>query len=103
MARMSDSYVIGLSPSQLLNIEFSFDWNTGLSPVSRITYGLMSVSEATIIPGEKNAFEVLQEIKDRKEKISIVAPTILESCVNPDGIDVDKLHIYEVRVGWEVH
>jgi len=103
MAKQTDSYVIGLSPNNLLFIEFSFDYSTGKEPVSRVTYGIMHVSEATIIPGEKNAFEILQEIKDRRDKISIVAPTILESCLNPDGINVDNLHIYEVRVGWEVH
>lgn len=101
--RPQDSYVIGLSPSNLLYIEFRFDYSTGKEPVSRITYGIMHVSEATIIPGKQNALEILQEIKNSRERISVVAPTILESCLNPDGIDVDKLHIYEVRVGWEVH
>ena len=97
-----DSYVIGLSPNNLLFIQFSFDYSTGRELVSRVTYGITHVSEATIIPEKQNAFEILQEIKDSREKISIVAPTILESCLNPEGSDVDKLHIYEVRVGWKV-
>lgn len=100
--KAQDSYVIGLSPNNLLFIEFRFDYSTGREPVSRVTYGIMHVSEATIIPGKQNALEILQEIKDSREKISIVAPTIFESCLNPDGINVDNLHVYEVRVGWEV-
>lgn len=100
--KQTDSYVIGRSPYDLLQIEFEFDFSSGKSVINRVVYGVMNVDEATIIPGEKNAFETLQEIKDRRDKISIVAPTILESCVNPEGIDVDNLHIYEVRVGWKV-
>lgn len=102
MKKMTDSYVIGLSPYNLLDIEFGFDVNGGKVYIRKITHGMMHVDEATIIGGEQNAYEVLQEIKDRYDHIQVVAPTILESCINGNDIDPEQLHIYEVHVGREV-
>lgn len=99
---MTDSYVIGLSPYNLLDIKFSLDYNICKVVISEITHGMMNVDEATIIGGEKHAYEILQEIKERYNDIRVVAPTILESIIDGNDIDPMKLHIYEVNVGKEV-
>lgn len=102
MNKMTDSYVIGLSPHNLLDIEFGFDWNSGKAVVRRIYHGMMNVDEATIIGGEENAYQVLKEIQDRYDSILVAAPTIIQALVEGDDIDPMQLHIYEVRVGREV-
>ena len=102
MKKMTDSYVIGLSPCNLLDIEFGFEWGDGAVKIRKIMHGMINIDEATIIGGEKRAYQVLQEIKDRYDQITVVAPTILESCIHGNDIDVEKLHIYEVKIGREV-
>ena len=102
MKKMTDSYVIGLSPHNLLDIEFGFDWNSGSVVVRKIFHGMMNVDEATIIGGEENAYKVLKEIQDRYDSIFVSAPTIIQSLVDGNDIDPMQLHIYEVRVGREV-
>lgn len=99
---MTDSYVIGLTPRNLINIEFGFNWSNGAIPIQRITHGFRNVDEATIIGGLDNAKDVLKEIQDRYNEIGCYARTILESLIDGNDIDPMKLHIYEVRVGREV-
>ena len=102
MKKMTDSYVIGLSPYNLLNIEFCFDWNSGNVIVNRIYHGMMNIDEATIIGGEENAYQVLKEIQDRYGTICVFAPTIIQSLVDGNDIDPMQLHIYEVNIGRKV-
>lgn len=99
---MVDSYVIGLTPHNLIDIEFGFDWGKGTASIRSITHGFRNVDEATIIGGLDNAKSVLKEIQDRYNEIGCYARTVLESLIDGNDINPIKLHIYEVRVGWEV-
>ena len=99
---MKGTYVIGLSKTNLLQIEFGMNWSNGQTSVQRITWGVQYIDEATMLPGKNVAMETLQEIKDNYDKILVFAPTVFEALVNGDDIDVNKLHIYKVELGREV-
>lgn len=100
--KMTDSYVIGLSPSNLLDIQLCFDFDSEKTVVNKIVHGMMHIDEATIIGGEEYAHELLQEIRERYNDIMVFAPNILESVHDGNDIDPMKLHIYEVNVGKEI-
>lgn len=100
---MTDSYVIGLTPRNLIEIEFDFNWNNGEPFIRKITHGFRHVDEATIIGELKNAHEILKEIQDRYNEINFCARTVLEGIIDGNDIDPIKLHIYEVNVGKEVY
>ena len=99
----TDAYVIGLSKTNLLYIEWGINWSNGVAQVNSITYGARYLEEATLIGTEKDAYETLQEIKDNYENIVVICPNIVEVCVNGGGIDPEKLHIYEVNIGKEIY
>ena len=96
-------YVIGLSRTNLLHIEWSMNWSNGTAKVNSITHGVRYLEDATLIPGEKEAYETLQEIKENYENIVVICPNIVEACITGGGIDPEKLHIYEVNIGKEIY
>lgn len=73
-----------------------------MAKIQTIRWGVRFIDEATLIPEEKMAYETLQEIKDNYKNICVFAPSVLEACVYGDDIDVDSLHIYEVKLGREI-
>lgn len=99
----TDVYVIGLSRTNLLRIEWGMNWSNGEAKVNTITHGISYLEEATLIGSEKIAYETLQEIKDNYENIVVICPNIVEACINGGDIDPEKLHIYEVNIGKEIY
>ena len=95
-------YVIGLSRTNLLYIEWGINWSNGVAKVNSI-YGVRYLEEATLIGTEKDAYETLQEIKENYENIVVVCPNIVEACITGGSIDPEKLHIYEVDIGKEIY
>jgi hypothetical protein len=100
--RRTDSYVIGLSPNNLLVIGCRWNYDIGSAIISNITHGIVHIDEATIIAGKQNAYDTLKEIQDCYSDIHVTAPTILEEIIDGNDIDPMQLHIYEVTVGKEV-
>ena len=103
MTNRSKAYVIGLTPFNLLEIQYSNAYcKDGIvTIINRIYHGVMNIRNATQIPHIQDAKEILQEIKDNKHRIHFMNDTIFESVINGNDIDVDKLHIYEVNISIE--
>lgn len=99
---MTDSYVIGLSPYNLIDVEFGCNYNSGKMFIRKIVHGLRNIDEATVIGGKKDAQKMLKEIQDRYDEINVSPQNILESIIDGDDIDPMQLHIYEVIIGREV-
>lgn len=98
----TDSYVIGLSPNNLLQIGCKLNYETGYAVISNITHGIMDLDIATTIHGKENAYDALKEIQDCYNDIHVTARTILEGMIDGNDIDPMQLHIYEVIVGKEI-
>ena len=100
MTNKSKVYVIGLTPFNLLEIQYSNAYCKDgiITIIDRIWHGVMNIRQATQIPHIEDAKEILQEIKDNKHRIHFVNDTIFESVINGNDIDVEKLHIYEVNI-----
>lgn len=100
---MTNTYVIGLSRSNLLSLEYRFDYKTGEDYLLRITHGLRDLEFATLIEGEETAYKTLQEIKDKYNEVNVVVSNIFEAVVNGNDFDPNQLHIYEVNIGREIY
>lgn len=100
---MRKAYVIGLSPANLLNIGWSFDFNGCTTKISSVIYGLTYVYDATSFDNLHDARDTVKQIQDRYEQISKRRDNIVDSLVHGNDFDPMQLRIYEVRVGWEVN
>lgn len=99
---MRKTYVIGLSQFSLLNIIWSFDYNECEVKLSHIVHGLTSIYDATPFDSLDVARDTVKEIQDRYKQIIVKLDNIVDSLVYGNDFDPMQLHIYEVRVGWEV-
>ena len=99
---MMKTYVIGLSQLHLLDIRWKLDPMDGAIKVSRITHGPMSIQYARLFDDLRDASDTVKEIQDRYGKITVRRDNVVESLVHGNDFDPTQLHIYEVRVGWEV-
>ena len=100
--KTTETYVIGLSQTNLLQIEYNFNWSAGNAEIARVRHGARYIEEATLFPNKDTAIEVLNEIIARAESISFVAPSIFESIIDGNDIDVSQLHIYPLKIGKEI-
>jgi hypothetical protein len=96
-------YVIGLTPLNLLQIQYSYEYcrDGYVKVINRVMHGVMNLRYATQIPHMEDAKEILKIIKDNKNSIHFLNSSIFESVIEGDDIDVDKLHIYEVNISLE--
>ena len=103
MSNESKVYVIGLTPLNLLQIQFSDAYCKDgiITIIQRVMHGVMNIRYATQFPHIEDAEKTLQEIKDNKHSIHFMNNTIFESVIEGDDIDVEKLHIYEVNISIE--
>ena len=99
---MRKTYVIGLSQINLFNIRWRFNFNNGETEIFSIIHGLTYVDDATHFDDLDNARETVKEIQDRYKQITVRIDNIVDSLVYGNDFDPMQLHIYEVRVGWEV-
>lgn len=99
---MRKAYVIGLSQIDLLNIGWDYDFNENKTKICSIIHGLTSAYEATPFNNLDDVRETMKEIQNRYEQITVRVDNIVDSIVYGDDFDPMQLHIYEVRVGWEV-
>lgn len=99
---MRKTYVIGLSQTSLLEIKWEFNLHEDKSEVSRIVHGVTYVYYATPFDDLDAARDTIKEIQDRYGQIIVRRKNIVESLVHGNDFDPMQLHIYEVRVGWEV-
>ena len=101
------AYVIGLTPYKLLNIECSLYWNRDFTnttvQISRITHGFHDLCEVRLIPDLDTARDLVREIQQRYDEITILNNNIFEAIIDDtNGFDPNKLHIYKVNIGMEV-
>lgn len=100
------AYVIGLSPYHLLDIEYSvftdYDLSGFVPMIVSIEHGTYKLSEASWFYSLDAAKEALEEIKERYDEISVCNHYAVDSIVDGDDFDPNKLHIYEVNIGMEV-
>ena len=99
---MKKTYVIGLSQFDLLNIGWTFDFNEGKTKICSIIHGLTSAYDATYFENLHDVRDTIKEIQNRYQQITVRMDNIVDSLVYGNDFDPMQLHIYEVRVGWEV-
>ena len=99
---MKKDYVIGLSQIDLLNIGWKYDFNDNKTKIFSIIHGFTSVSDATLFDNLNDARDTVKEIQNRYKQITVRADNIVDSIVCGNDFDPMQLHIYELRVGWEV-
>lgn len=92
---MKNTYVIGLSPIQLLNIQEHLDYDKEEFIIWRVMYGV-PFEEATMIVGLGEAKRVRQEIQDRYDEILVMNSSVLGSILDGNDFDPMQLHIYRV-------
>ena len=99
---MRKTYVIGLSQTSLLNITWELNLHEGKTGVSHITHGFIGIYNATPFDDLDDASDTIKEIQGRYKQIIVRRENIVESLIHGNDFDPMQLHIYEVRVGWEV-
>jgi hypothetical protein len=99
---MRKDYVIGLSQTNLLNIQWQLNTYECKTEICRIVHGFTCVYDATPFDDLNNARNTIKEIQNRYGQIVVRRDNIVESLVYGNDFDPMQLHIYEVRVGWEV-
>lgn len=99
---MSKTYVIGLSQTNLLSIRWQFNTHEGKTEVCHVTHGFTGIYNATPFDDLSDAKSTVKDIQDRYHNIVVRRDNIVDGLVHGNGFDPMQLHIYEVRVGWEV-
>lgn len=96
----STVYVIGLTPFNLLQIEFKAEYTPVdiVTCVFRVTHGIMNITSATQIHRLEDAECILRDIQTHADEIYFHKETILESIIDGNNIDASQLHIYEVNI-----
>ena len=94
---MKNTYVIGLSPKKLLNIQDHYDYDRNEYYIWRLMHSVPFI-EATLISGLDDAKHVLNEIQERYNEILIMAPTVFHSVIHGNDFDPMQLHIYRVEL-----
>lgn len=101
MKNESVAYVIGLSPIDLLTVEFqnmiSSSFNHIISCVSKVRFGTWKLEEATIFQNADEAVKVKNEIKDNYDSIYVKNFYIVDSIAGNDDFNPDDLHVYEIK------
>jgi hypothetical protein len=99
---MRKTYVIGLSQTNLLNMQWQLNKYEYKTELSHIVHGLTRFYDATLFNDLDDAKNTIKEIQNRYGQITVRHDNIVESLVHGNDFDPMQLHIYEVRVGWEV-
>lgn len=99
---MTNAYVIGLSPRDLLVIQEAFDFDTCEFTITKIVHSINELAGASLIYGLDRAKDILKDIQERYEMIHVSSTIMLVNVIDGPDVDPMKLHIYEVNVGKEI-
>jgi hypothetical protein len=96
------TYVIGITPNNLLNVEYTFyvnqDYDITGSSITSIDFGILHLSQATFFSSLDAAKAAVKEIKDRYHAIFVQDVNIIEGIINRDNFDPYKLKIYSIGI-----
>ena len=101
MKNESVAYVIGLSPIDLLTVEFknmiTKSYDHIISCVNKVRFGTWKLEEATIFQNADEAVKVKNEIKDNYDSIFVENFYVVESILGNDSFNPEDLHVYEIK------
>ena len=96
------TYVIGITPNNLLDIKYSFFVNqdcdiTGIR-IKSIYFGIIHLSQATLFDSLDVAKAVVKEIKGRYHEIFVQDVNVISGIINGNNFDPYKLKIYSIGI-----